>query len=60
MGKYGSRTYTDTVAVLNEYELAPNTDLPDDALFGGGTMEQMDTWEREVETCAASVNEHRA
>ena len=42
--RYGSRTYADTVAVLNEYELAPNTDLPDDPLFGGGTMGKMDEW----------------
>lgn len=42
--RFGGRTYTDTVAVLNEHELAPNTDLPDDPLFGGGTMGKMDEW----------------
>ncbi|HOU11976.1 MAG TPA: hypothetical protein PKZ84_02585 [Anaerolineae bacterium] len=41
---YGARTYTDTVAVLNDYELAPNTNLPDDPLFGGSTMGKMDEW----------------
>lgn len=43
-GRYGARSYRDTVDVLNEHELAPNTDLPDDPLFGGGTMGKMDEW----------------
>lgn len=41
---FGSRTYTDTVAVLNDYELAPNTNLPDDKNFGGQSMGKMDDW----------------
>jgi hypothetical protein len=41
---YGSRTYRDTVDVLNDYELAPNTNLPDDKKFGGQSMGKMDEW----------------
>jgi len=41
---YGARTYLDTVAVLNDYEDAPATSLPDTEQFGGGSMGQMNSW----------------
>jgi len=41
---YGARTYRDTVAVLNDFEDAPNKDLPDAPTFGGGSMGQMNSW----------------
>ena len=41
-GTYGGRNYRDTVDVLNDYELAPNTNLPDDKRFGGQSMGKLD------------------